>query len=85
MKHLNHNSTTTEQRVAQLTSGPVLRTWHGCIERVKCLGLKGRWLLCGHFDCDPEELHDVLWQHQKEKGVSQDGNEEPRNRNGRGD
>ncbi|MDH4178922.1 MAG: hypothetical protein OEV33_00305 [Armatimonadota bacterium] len=51
-----------KHRIEVLTTGPVLRTWHGCVERVRHLSLADRWLLCYHYGCDPEYLHEVLWR-----------------------
>lgn len=56
-----------DQAFRALTDGPVLRTWRGCMERVKRLSLGERWLLCRFLGCDIDRLDRALYRYVKQR------------------
>ena len=83
------------ERIGQLSTGTVLRTLRGARCRVANLSVADVWMLLAYYRCELAHLHRHLWAVNRlyeelrwatapEKGVSQNGNEEPRNRPGRG-
>ena len=64
---INEQKLSDEQTFRRLTDGPVLRTWHGCIERVKYLSIGERWLLCWFLRCDMDGLDRALYWYARQK------------------
>lgn len=66
MARLDAGFALTPDRVAFLTSGPVLRTLGGCRRRIATLGLAERWALSYAFgESDLDALARVLWHHAR--------------------
>ncbi len=50
-----------EDRIVELSHGPVLGTLAGARARVASLGVGDLMLLLDYYDCDLDRLHHKLW------------------------